>query len=173
MIRNPAPQPTPRSTPSRAPRRSRSVAKRDIPVAHKGKPRDIGRKADTVLDLAAVDPVTAARRCQAEISAARRGFREERRQHFADAYAIACGLENNPQAWRSFIDDDFWKKRKKKPSIEDRKAPLLHVMVFVFEAIDRTLYKRVEKYAAGLKQYLDRLCSRARGGGENQGGRRH
>jgi hypothetical protein len=37
--------------------------------------------------------------------------------------------------------------------MDDRGRPLLHVMVFVFGAIDRNIYKRAAKYAAGLKQY--------------------
>ena len=67
-----------------------------------------------------------------------------------------CGsarVQNNSKAWRGFIEDDFWQHREKPPSIEDRKAPLLPVMLFVFNAIDRNRYKRAQKYAAGLKQY--------------------
>jgi hypothetical protein len=81
------------------------------------------------------------------------GFHKEMRRHIAEAYAIACGLENNSKAWRSFIEDDFWKKRKKKPTFDDRNDPLLHVMVFVFNAIDRNRYKRASKYATPLRQY--------------------
>ena len=91
----------------------------------------------------------------------------------AEAYAIARGLQKNRQAWRRFIEDDFWKKRKKKPSIEDRKAPLLHVMVFVFNAIDRNQIQTRLEIRRRAKAVLGRQCSRARGGGENQGGRRH
>ncbi len=103
--------------------------------------------------MAAVEPIEAARRCQKAIADMNSGFHEERHRHIAEAYAIACGLENDPQAWSKFLEDPFWQQRKKKPSIEDRKAPLLPVMVFVFNAIDRTRYKRASKYAAGLEQY--------------------
>jgi hypothetical protein len=82
------------------------------------------------------------------------GFHEERRRHIAEAYAIACGLENNAKAWRSFIQDDFWQHRKKPPKMDDQSQPLLHVMVFVFNAIDRNRYKSASKYAAALQQYL-------------------
>ena len=151
--RKPAPKPIPRSTPSRAPTRRPIVAFRDNQLAHKGKPRDIGRNADTVLDMAAIELIEAVRRCQDEISTMYSGFNTERRRLIAKAYGIARGLQKNPQAWRSFIDDEFWQQRIKKPSIEDRKAPLLPVLVFVFKAIDRTIYKRISKYAAALRQY--------------------
>jgi hypothetical protein len=82
------------------------------------------------------------------------GFHEERRRHIAEAYAVARALQNDPRAWENFRKDDFWQQRKKKPSIEDRKAPLLPVMVFVFNAIDRNRYKSASKYAAALQQYL-------------------
>lgn len=148
MIRNPAPH----TAFSRPPSRRPIVAFRDNQFPQKEKPKAVGKTTQTVLDMAAVEPIKAAKRCQAEISTANSGFWEERRRHIADAYAIACGLENNPQAWRSFIDDDFWQQRKRKPTIEDRTEPLLHVMVFVFNGIDRNRYKRASKYAAGLKR---------------------
>jgi hypothetical protein len=81
------------------------------------------------------------------------GFHKEMRRHIADAYAIACGLENDPQAWSKFLEDPFWEKRKKKPTFDDQNDPLLHVMVFVFNAIDRNRYKRASKYATALRQY--------------------
>ena len=81
------------------------------------------------------------------------GFHEERRRHIAEAYAIACGLENNAKAWRSFIQDDFWQHRKKPPKMDDQSQPLLHVMVFVFKAVDRIRYQRISKYAAAVRQY--------------------
>jgi hypothetical protein len=153
MIRNPAPQPTPRSTPSRAPRRSRPVALRDNQARRKEQPRDVETKSRTVFDLAAVEPLKAAKHCRAAIAAATGGFHKEMRQHIAEAYAIARGLQKNRQAWRSFIEDGFWQHGKRPPKMDDRGRPLLHVMVFVFGAIDRNIYKRAQKYAAGLKQY--------------------
>jgi hypothetical protein len=104
--------------------------------------------------LAAVEPIEAARRCQKAIADMNSGFHEERRRRIAEAYAVARALQNNPRAWENFRKDDFWQQRKKKPSIEDRKAPLLPVMVFVFNAIDRNRYKSASKYAAALQQYL-------------------
>jgi hypothetical protein len=103
--------------------------------------------------MAAIELIEAARRCQDEISTMYSGFNTDRRRLIAKAYGVARGLQKNPQAWDKFREDDFWKKRTKKPSVDDRKAPLLHVMVFVFKAIDRTIYKRAAKYAAALKQY--------------------
>jgi hypothetical protein len=153
MLRTPAPQPTTRSTPSPPPRRPRSVALHDNQARRKEHPRDVETKSGTVLDLAAVDPVKAARRCQADISTMYSGFHKEMRRHIADAYAIACGLENDPQAWSKFLEDPFWEKRKKKPTFDDQNDPLLHVMVFVFNAIDRNRYKRASKYATALRQY--------------------
>lgn len=154
FTRKPAPNPIRAGRPPMRPNRAANVAKRDNHVAQEEKPRgDITRKSDTVLDLAAVEPVKAARRCQAEISTLYNGFHKERRRLIADAYAIACGLENNPRAWGKFLEDPFWNARKKKPTIDDRAEPLLHVMVFVFKAIDRNIYKRAAKYAAALKRY--------------------
>ena len=155
--RRPAPKQIPHtaySPPPPPPRRPRDVALRDNRLAHKGKPRDIGRKADTVLDMAAIELIEAARHCQDEISTLYRGFTTERRRLIAKAYGIARGLQKNPQAWCTFIEDEFWQQRKKKPSIEDRKAPLLPVFVFVFKAVDRIRYQRISKYAAALQQYL-------------------
>jgi hypothetical protein len=81
------------------------------------------------------------------------GFHKEMRRHIAEAYAVACGLENNAKAWRSFIQDDFWQHRKKPPKMDDQSQPLLHVMVFVFKAVDRIRYQRISKYAAAVRQY--------------------
>jgi hypothetical protein len=79
------------------------------------------------------------------------GFHNEMRRHMAVAYAVA--LQKSRQAWRSFIDDEFWQHRKRPPKMDDQREALLHVMVFVFKALDRNSYKRASKYAAGLKQY--------------------
>jgi hypothetical protein len=157
FTRKPAPNPTRPGKPPVRPNRPANVAKGDNQFAQEEKPRgDITRKSDTVLHMAAVEPIKAAKRCQAEISAMNSGFQKEKRRLIADAYAIACGLENNPQAWGKFLEDPFWNARKKKPTIDDRAEPLLHVMVFVFKAIDsidRNIYKRAAKYAAALKRY--------------------
>jgi hypothetical protein len=134
------------------PRRMRDVAFRDNQFPREDSPQDLSTNNATVLDLAAVEPVKAARRCRAAIAAATGGYHKEMRQHIVEAYAIACGLEKNRQAWRSFIEDEFWQHRKRPPKMDDQRQPLLPVMVFVFEAIDRNIYKRASKYAAGLKQ---------------------
>jgi hypothetical protein len=104
------------------PRRMPNVALHDNQFPQKEKARDIGTKCRTVFDLAAVEPLKAARRCQAEISTMLGGFHDERRRHIAEAYAVARALQNNPRAWENFRKDEFWEQRKKKPSIEDRKA---------------------------------------------------
>jgi hypothetical protein len=159
--RRPAPKLASRTASSPPPRLGRNVAFRDIQVPQKEKSRDVETKNRTVFELAAIEPIKAARRCQADISAMNSGFREETRRHIAEAYAIACALENNAQAWRSFIDDEFWQLRKRPPKMEDQREPLLPVMVFVFNAIDRNIYKRAQKYAAGLKQYwIDNVPAR-------------
>jgi hypothetical protein len=103
--------------------------------------------------LAAIEPIEAAKHCRAKISAATGGYHKEMRRHIAVAYAIARALQKNRQAWRSFIEDEFWQQWKRPPKMDDQREPPLHVMVFVFEAIDRNIYKRASKYAAGLKQY--------------------
>jgi hypothetical protein len=131
----------------------RNDAFRDNQFPREDSPQDLSTNSATVLDLAAVEPVKAARRCRAAIAAATGGYHKEMRQHIAEAYAIACGLQKNRQAWRSFIEDDFWQPRERPPKMDDRGRPLLHVMVFVFGAIDRNMHKRAQKYAAGLKQY--------------------
>jgi hypothetical protein len=130
-----------------------NVAFRDNQARQKEKSPDVETTSSTVFDLAAVEPLKAAKYCRAEISAATDGFHKEMRQHIAEAYAIARGLQKNRQAWRTFIEDEFWQHRKRPPKMDDRGRPLLHVMVFVFGAIDRNIYKRASKYAAGLKQY--------------------
>jgi predicted acyl esterase len=107
--------------------------------------------------MAAADPIKAAKRCQTEISAMNTGFHNEMRLHIAEAYAVARELQKDQQAWEKFIEDDFWQQRKKKPAVAARKAPLLHVMVFVFDAaVDRNRYKRASKYATALKGYWTR-----------------
>jgi hypothetical protein len=153
MIRKPVPKPVSYIGPPPRPIRRAIVAFRDNQARRKEQPQDIKKNPVTVLDLAAVEPLKAAKHCQADISAATGGFQKEMRRHMAVAYAVARALQNNREAWRSFVDDDFWQQRKKRPTIEDRTGPLLHVMVFVFNAIDRNSYKRASKYAAGLKQY--------------------
>jgi len=150
----PAPRPVSWLPPPRADRPA-NVAKRDNQARRKEQPQDIKKNPVTVLDMAAVDPVEAARRCQAEISTLYSGFYKEKRRLIAEAYAIARGLEDNPQEWSKFLEDPFWEKRTRKPTIDDRTEPLLHVMVFVFKAIDRNIYKRASKYAAALKRYSD------------------
>ena len=150
--RKPAPNPAPRGPSLPPPRRGGNVALRDNQARRKEQPRDLSTNSATVFDLAAVEPVEAARRCQKAIAAMNSGFHEERHRHIAEAYAIACGLENNVQAWRNFIDDEFWQHRKRPPKMDDQREPLLHVMVFVFKAVDRIRYQRISKYAAALKQ---------------------
>jgi hypothetical protein len=131
----------------------RDVAFRDNQARRKEQAQDIRKTPLTVLDLAAIEPFKAAKHCRAKISAATGGFHKEMRRHLAEAYAVARGLEKNRHAWRNFIDDEFWQQRKRPPKMDDQREPLLHVMVFVFEAIDRNIYKRASKYAAALKQY--------------------
>jgi hypothetical protein len=104
------------------PRRMPNVALHDNQFPRKDSAQDIRKSPVTVLDLAAIEPIKAARRCQADISAMNSGFHEEKRRHIAEAYAIARALQNNPRAWENFRKDEFWEQRKKKPSIEDRKA---------------------------------------------------
>lgn len=153
--------PTPRKlaakqAPSRASspsRRGRNVAFRDNQAWRKEQPQDVRTTPVTVLALAASEPIEAAKDCRAAIAAATGGFHKEMRRHIAEAYAVARALHKDRQAWRSFIDDEFWQHRKRRPKMDDRGHPLLPVMVFVFGAIDRNIYKRAQKYAAGLKQY--------------------
>jgi hypothetical protein len=138
-----------------------NVALRDNQFPREDSPQDLSTNSATVLDLAAVEPVKTARRCRAAIAAATGGYHKEMRRHLGEAYAVACGLEKNRQAWRSFIKDEFWQRRKRPPKMDDQREPLLHVIVFVFEAIDRNTYKRASKYAAGLKQYwIDNVPAR-------------
>ena len=149
------------SSPPPPPRRMPNVAFRDNQFPREDSPQDLSTNSATVLDLAAVEPVKAARRCRAAIAAATGGYHKEMRQHIMEAYAIARGLQKNRQAWRSFIEDEFWQHRKRPPKMDDRGRPLLHVTVFVFGAIDRNIYKRASKYAAGLKQYwIDNVPAR-------------
>jgi hypothetical protein len=154
------PQRRPSSPPP--PRLGRKVAFRDNQVPQNGKAQDVGTKNRTVFELAAIEPLKAAKHCRAKISAATGGFHEEMRRHLAEAYAVACALEKNRQAWRSFIQDEFWQQRKRPPKMDDQREPLLHVIVFVFDAaIDRNRYKRAAKYAAALKQYwIDNVPAR-------------
>jgi hypothetical protein len=157
--RKPAPnlpqrRPSSPPPPPPPPRRMPNVALHDNQFPRKDSPQDITRKSGSVLDLAAVEPIKAARRCQAEISTMLSGFHEERRRHIAEAYAVARALQKNRQAWRSFIADEFWQQRKRPPKMDDQSEPLLHVMVFVFNAIDRNRYKSASKYAAALQQYF-------------------
>jgi hypothetical protein len=146
-------KPAPCQTSARGESSSRIVAKRDNRRHSAERAKEIGTKSRSIMDEAAVNPIEAAKLCQAAISAAQSGFNKERRRHIAEAYAIARGLQKDEQAWRKFREDDFWRQRKKKPPIDNRKAPLLHVMVFVFNALGLTRYKRAAKYAAALKQY--------------------
>ncbi len=160
MISKPASKSAPHSAPSRAPTRRPIVAKRDNQVRRKGQPRDI-RKPVTLFDLAAEEPVKAAKRCREKISAATGGYHQEMRRQLAVAYAVARALQKSRHEWRSFINDDFWQNRKRPLTMDDQREPLLHVLVFVFEANDRNVYKRAAKYAAGLKQYWrDNVSSR-------------
>jgi hypothetical protein len=153
--------PPPPPPPPPPPRRMPNVAFRDNQFPREDSPQDLSTNSATVLDLAAVEPVKAARRCRAAIAAATGGFHKEMRQLIAEAYAVARALQKNRQAWRTFIEDEFWQHRKRPPKMDDRGRPLLHVMVFVFGAIDRNIYKRAQKYAAGLKQYwIDNVPAR-------------
>src|ERR1019366_6333141 len=148
------PQRRPSSPPPPPPRRMPNVAFRDNQFPREDSPQDLSTNSATVLDLAAVEPVKAARRCRAAIAAATGGFHKEMRQLIAEAYAVARALQTNRQAWRSFIADEFWQQRKRPPKMDDQSEPLLHVMVFVFNAIDRNRYKSASKYAAALQQYF-------------------
>jgi hypothetical protein len=151
--RKPPPKPIPRRPSSPPPRLGGNVAFRDNQVPQNGKPQDVGTKNRTVFELAAIEPVKAACQCRKEISATNSGFRDDLRLHIADAYAVAVGLENDPQALAEFLANDFWKESKRKPKIDEQTGPLLLVMRFVFNGLVGNRYKRASKYAAGLKQY--------------------
>jgi hypothetical protein len=104
-------------------------------------------------DSIAADPVAAAREIRKDFLELRRGFRNGLYHHLALAYEVADLMLTNKEAWKNFIEDEFWTKhRKKRPGMEARKEPLLHVMVFIFNT---GTYDRAWKYAKALKQHFE------------------
>ena len=146
--------PHPRAASRRPPQNARpNVALRDNGIPPEQKLKDAQTPSKPIFDLATVTPLQAASRCRNEISAMRSGFTKERRRHLAEAYAIASVLEYSEPDWRKFIEHEFWEQRDKRPKMDDVKRPLLFVMVFVFDAIDRTRYRAAWRYAKALKAF--------------------
>jgi hypothetical protein len=99
------------------------------------------------------DPLEAAIEIRNDIFKLKRGYRQNLYRCVARAYAVACAMASDKDAWAEFLEEDFWKhQRKKRPGVHSRNKALLHVMVFVFNATSKNKYDRAQKYAKALEK---------------------
>jgi hypothetical protein len=107
-------------------------------------------KKDDLMKTAKQDPLTAAKLCQTELEKLEAGYHEQLYYLLAVAYAIALQMQRDHRAWKAFIQDSFWRFRKKRPRSKHLNRALLHVLVYVFQAKNKQRYDRAQKYNTGL-----------------------
>lgn len=122
-------------------------------VTRESEPERQSPMEEDVFDSIADDPVGAAKEIRKDDRKLWKGFRAKLYYLIARAYAVADEMLTNEGAWKKFIEDEFWKtERKKRPGMDSRSEPLLHVMVFVFST---GTYDRAWKYAKALESHFN------------------
>lgn len=81
------------------------------------------------------------------------GYRVKLWGFIADAFGVALQMSHNQEAYREFLEHDFWKNnRKKRPAAS---SVLLNMMVFVFNGIEGNAYSRAWKFAKALEAHFN------------------
>jgi hypothetical protein len=93
-------------------------------------------------------PLYTAIEIRAEVAQLQGGYRVNLWRCIANAYAVALIMSSNLEAYKAFLDEDFWQSKKKRPNAENI---LLNVMLFVFNVTTDNAYSRAWKYAKALE----------------------